>query len=270
LRSIRFGKKEKLLPLAVEPRLIARGEKMVAEVASRAMSNAADDIAGERAIFKAGAVYETLKRRILDGIYPPGDWLRLSQLARDFSLSEMPIREALRLLQKDGLVVLRRYRGAQVAELSMVRGYEIVETRLLLEKAAALAAVPFHTPQSQRAMAASIRTMSTLVEKPDDFARENRRFCTLLFEPSPNQFMVKTIQDLWDQVWQHSTTLVYAFLGDDRLTGSIAENRRLLAGVKANDLSMIGSVFDDRIRLTLDAWRRAAGQQKEDAAALPR
>ena len=80
--------------------------------------------------------------------------------------------------------------------------------------------------------------------------------------------MVKTIQDLWDQVWQHSTTLVYALLGDD---GSIEENRRLLAGVKANDLSMIGSVFDDRIRLTLDAWRRAAaGQQKEVAAALPR
>jgi len=67
-------------------------------------------------------------------------------LARDFSLSEMPIQEALRLLQKDGLVVLHRHRGAQVAELSLARGYEIVETRLFLEKAAALAAVPFHTP----------------------------------------------------------------------------------------------------------------------------
>src|SRR5689334_12340126 len=105
----------------VEPQLISYEEKMAADAASRAMSNAACDIAGERATFKAGAVYETLKRRILDGIYPPGDWLRLSQLARDFSLSEMPIREALRLLQKDGLVVLRRYRGAQVVELSMVR-----------------------------------------------------------------------------------------------------------------------------------------------------
>ena len=100
------------------------------------------DAGGERAAFKAGAVYETLKRRILDGVHPPGDWLRLSQLARDFSLSEMPVREALRLLQKDELVVLHRYRGAQVAQLSMARGYEIVETRLLLEKAAALAAVP--------------------------------------------------------------------------------------------------------------------------------
>jgi DNA-binding GntR family transcriptional regulator len=93
-----------------------------------------------------------LKRRILDGTYPPGDWLRLSQLARDFSVSEMPIREALRLLQKDGLIVLHRHRGAQVAELTLAGGYEIVETRLFLEKAAALSVMPFHTPASRPAM----------------------------------------------------------------------------------------------------------------------
>jgi len=85
---------------------------MTADATSRLVSNKAGDAAGEKATFKAGAVYETLKRRILDGTYPPGDWLRLSQLARDFSLSEMPIREALRLVQKDGLVVLHRHRGA--------------------------------------------------------------------------------------------------------------------------------------------------------------
>jgi DNA-binding GntR family transcriptional regulator len=224
--------------------------------------------AGGKAAFKAGAVYESLKRRILDGTYAPGDWLRLSQLARDFSLSEMPIREALRLLQKDGLVVLHRHRGAQVAELSLARGYEIVETRLYLEKAAALAAVPFHTPASQGAMAASIRAMEPLIGNPGEFALENRRFCTLLFEPSPNRFMADLIQELWDQVWQHSTTLIYMFLGD-RLTGSIEENRRLLASVAATDLPMIGAIFDDRIRLTLDAWRRAAQAATPSKAAVP-
>src|SRR5437899_2914014 len=70
------------------------------------------DGAAGAATFKANFVYETLKRRILDGVYAPGDWLRLSQLAREFSLSEMPIREALRILQADGLVVLHLHRGA--------------------------------------------------------------------------------------------------------------------------------------------------------------
>jgi hypothetical protein len=68
--------------------------------------------------------------------------------------------------------------------------------------------------------------------------------------------MVNLIQELWDQVWQHSTTLIYIFLGD-RLTGSIDENRRLLAGVKAKHLPMISGIFDKRIRLTLKAWRRS-------------
>ena len=206
--------------------------------------------------FKASLVYELLKQRILNGEYPPGEWLRLSQLAREFALSEMPIREALRVLQKDGLVALHLHRGAQVVELSLARGYEIVETRLYLERAAAITAAEFHTVESRRAMAASIETMRALTQRPSEFARENRKFCTLLYEPSPNHFMVRHIQDLWDQVWQHSTSLIYGFLGN-RITDSIDENSKILAAVEAKDLREIGTIFDDRIRLTLDAWRRA-------------
>ena len=206
--------------------------------------------------FKASLVYELLKQRILNGEYPPGEWLRLSQLAREFSLSEMPIREALRVLQKDGLVALHLHRGAQVVELSLARGYEIVETRLYLERAAAITGAEFHTPESRQAMAASIETMRALTQRSSEFARENRRFCTLLYEPCPNRFMVKHIQDLWDQVWQHSTSLIYGFLGN-RTTDSIDENSQILAAVEAKDLREIGAIFDDRIRLTLDAWRRA-------------
>src|SRR5277367_6745267 len=49
---------------------------------------------------KAGFAYETLRRQILDGGYHPGDRLRLAQIARQLALSEMPVREALRLLQR--------------------------------------------------------------------------------------------------------------------------------------------------------------------------
>jgi hypothetical protein len=66
--------------------------------------------------------------------------------------------------------------------------------------------------------------------------------------------MVDHIQDLWDQVWQHSTTLTYMFRGD-RLRRSIDENRKLLVGVKAKDLPMISAICDDRIRLTLGPVR---------------
>jgi hypothetical protein len=63
-------------------------------------------------------------------------------------------------------------------------------------------------------MAASIERMPRFLEQPSAFAVEDCRFCTSLFEPSPNRCIVKHIQDLWDQVWQYSTTLIYQFLGD--------------------------------------------------------
>src|SRR5918911_288126 len=75
--------------------------------------------AGAPQFSKAGFAYDPLRRRILDGGYRPGDRLRLTQIARELSLSEMPVREALRLLQKDGLVVMELHRGAHVAELSL-------------------------------------------------------------------------------------------------------------------------------------------------------
>ena len=64
---------------------------------------------------KAGHVYAVLRREILDGVHPPGTWLRLTALAHRLGLSAMPVREALRLLEKDGLVIMHLHRGAQVA-----------------------------------------------------------------------------------------------------------------------------------------------------------
>jgi DNA-binding GntR family transcriptional regulator len=213
------------------------------------------------ATFKANHAYRIIKRRILDGTYAPGDWLRLSQLARDLSLSEMPIREALRLLQKDGLVVLHLNRGAQVATLSLTRGFEIVETRMHLEKVAAVSSTCHHTARSIREMEKHISTLQLIAESPEEFAIHNREFCTALFRPCPNKFLSQHIQELWDQVWQYSTTMVYRYLDVARIEGTLSENRNALEGIKQKDASKVAAVFDERIGVSLDAWRQAADKE---------
>jgi DNA-binding transcriptional MocR family regulator len=132
---------------------------MTADAKTKLVSNEAGDAAGEKATLKAGAVYDTLQRRILDGVYPPGDWLRLSQLARDFSVSEMPIREALRLLQKDGFVVLQPASSARklpnfFGSRLRKRGDPIVPGK---GGSIGRCAVPY--PGIARVMAVSVRTM---------------------------------------------------------------------------------------------------------------
>src|SRR5690349_16985254 len=64
---------------------------------------------------KSQLVYRALRERIMDGTYSPGYRLVLEQLAREFSVSAVPVREAVRLLEAEGHVTFERNVGARVA-----------------------------------------------------------------------------------------------------------------------------------------------------------
>lgn len=80
--------------------------------------------------------------RILDGICPPGTRLKEMALAREFNVSQAPVREALRELETLGLVESERYRGTRVRGIDLVELREAYELRAEIEEAAARRAVP--------------------------------------------------------------------------------------------------------------------------------
>lgn len=81
-------------------------------------------------------VRDTIVSRIIDGVYPPGTHLKELALAREFNVSQAPIREALRELEMLGLVESERYRGTRVRSIDLAELREAYELRLLLEDAA--------------------------------------------------------------------------------------------------------------------------------------
>ncbi|WP_220454130.1 GntR family transcriptional regulator [Nocardioides immobilis] len=78
-------------------------------------------------------VYRVLRAAILDGSVPPGGQLREAHIAADLGISRSPLREALTLLENEGLVVKVPFRGAFVAEVSAEEVAEIASVRLLVE-----------------------------------------------------------------------------------------------------------------------------------------
>src|SRR5262245_2926199 len=112
---------------------------------------------------KTDWVYEQLRTRILGGLHGPDGRLRLSALAQEFQISEMPIREALRMLQRDGLVRMENHRGATVVNLSWEHAAEIVSMRMHLEVLAAREATGRHS-------AASLAELDALLRRMDDAA----------------------------------------------------------------------------------------------------
>lgn len=101
-------------------------------------------------------VYELLRRRILDGEYAPGESVQEVRTAALLQVSRTPVREALRQLEREGLLVAR---GSEltVIELSREEFVEIYVCRTALERIVAERSARYATPEDIEAMTAAIR-----------------------------------------------------------------------------------------------------------------
>ncbi|MFC9589436.1 GntR family transcriptional regulator [Streptomyces sp. NPDC056944] len=145
-------------------------------------------------------VLEELRRAITSGELRPGGPIRQEALAARFEVSRVPLREALKALEAEGLVVHHVHRGYFVAELSLADLEEIYRIRELLETEAVRTAV-------RRLSEGTVGTLEEIqreVERAADagdvtaMAAANRRFHFTLIEASGMPRLVRLITTLWD------------------------------------------------------------------------
>jgi DNA-binding GntR family transcriptional regulator len=202
-------------------------------------------------------VYAQMKQRILDGSFGPDDRLRLTELAREFQTSEMPVREALRMLHRDGLIVMHSHRGAIVASLSWAKAAEIVVVRTHLEVLAAREAAPHHD-------AASLQLLHQHVEQMDaaaaaghaaGFSEANRLFHRVLYAPGPNAVLKEEIEDLWDRVWRTRSQSIFGLV-PQRMAEAQAEHRAIVEAVGRRDADATAAAMASHRQATLAGWDR--------------
>ncbi len=97
-----------------------------------------------------------LAERIMSGELPPGARLKDNEIAELFGTSNTPVREALRELQKDGLVEVRPHRGCQVRVLNSREVAEAIEVWTVLERHAVRMATPRLTPDDLKELASLV------------------------------------------------------------------------------------------------------------------
>lgn len=90
----------------------------------------------------SGVVADALREAIFRGVFKPGEPLRQDAIAKQFSVSQVTVREALRLLGEEGVAEIVPRRGAIVACLSDDDVHEIVELRVTLESMLLAKAIP--------------------------------------------------------------------------------------------------------------------------------
>src|SRR5580658_11203182 len=113
-----------------------------------------------RAVRASETVVDWLRADILAGRLAPGSRLRQDAIAIEYGVSHIPVREAFRRLEAEGLVSIRPHHGAIVTSLSASEIEELYEIRVALECAAMRAAVP-------RMSAESLREAATILDRID-------------------------------------------------------------------------------------------------------
>jgi DNA-binding GntR family transcriptional regulator len=111
-------------------------------------------------------IRDVLVARILDGTYPAGLQLKELSLAREFNVSQAPIREALRELEGTGLVTSERYRGTHVRGADSVEMRESYELRLMMEVRSIERGLPL-SPEMAEKLQSCITHMSDAVARGD-------------------------------------------------------------------------------------------------------
>jgi len=150
-------------------------------------------------VSKLEFVYDTVKRRILDGTYSPGYRLVLDQLARELAVSTLPVREAVRRLEAEGYVEFQRNVGARVARLDPEEYVHTMHVLALLEGyATALAA-----PQMRQRHINAVRRINERMEdalnafNPLGFTTLNREFHFAIYEHCPNEHVRSLVTAQW-------------------------------------------------------------------------
>src|ERR1700733_1280935 len=128
-------------------------------------------------------VADTLRTAIVDGTLAPGTPLRQDAIARHFSVSAIPVREALRQLESEGWAKVEMNKGATGAPLSPGEAREIYEIRAALESLAIGLAIPAHTPASLRHAAALCKAASDEMD-PSLYVARNEVFHLSLYVPA--------------------------------------------------------------------------------------
>lgn len=192
----------------------------------------------------AAEAHLAIRERILAGDIKPGDHLREVELAERLGISRTPVRDALRRLEADGLLVHEPHRGATVAQLDYQAVTELYTMREVLEgTAAALAA--------QHASEAELDTLQRLLAEYTDeldapgASRLNRVFHRAIHHGAHNRYLVRTLDELGNAMaLMGRTTLGLPGRQDE----ARAEHQAILAALAARDAPAADAAAREHIR----------------------
>ncbi|GAA3692805.1 GntR family transcriptional regulator [Zhihengliuella alba] len=209
---------------------------------------------------KSEQAYELIQDKIVSGAYSPGYRLVLGSIAAELGCSTVPVREAIRRLEAEGLVAFERNVGATVASVDATLYLHTLQTLSVLEGAATALAAPLLDADDLAAARRINRDMESCLEHfdPQRFSRLNVAFHERLYGPCPNPHILDLVQRGWNRMRAMRSSTFATVPG--RARESVAEHDVLLDLLEAGapPPSVEAAARDHRTN-TLNAYLAVAG-----------
>lgn len=207
----------------------------------------------------ASALAQRLREAIDAGRWPPGELLRQEQIAAEYGVSRIPVREALAQLQNEGLLEVAHYRGARVSRPQAQEIDELFDLRLMAEGDLLARALGRHDQRSLRELK---RRQDTLEDAEDrlGWIAGDIAFHEALYGPAERPRSMALYRQLRAPIDRFS---VQALGPGARKQGWADEHRRLIAAVAAGDAAATGAILEQHLQATRAVVLAACSEQGE-------
>ncbi len=180
-------------------------------------------------------VFNTLRQAILKGELEPGERLMEIQLSERLGVSRTPIREAIRKLELEGLVLMIPRKGAEVAKISETSLREVLEVRRSLEELAAELACRrigerelLDLEEAEEAFAEAI-----INGEPMEIAESDEHYHDLIYQATGNSRLVQILNNLREQMYRYRLEYIK---DEDKRQILVVEHEHILQALKNHDI----------------------------------
>ena len=193
--------------------------------------------------------YQSLRERILNLKLAPGRKIKEEQMAREMRISRTPVREALRRLEKEGLVECKPRRGSYVRQFSLEEIMEIYDLREILEKWIIHLVSDLLTPADIKELFRIVKDTESIARKRDylQFIDKDLEFHQFLSSKTNNQ----TLQHITEML--HLQTKVFRiysmiFPSAEKIKRAVKDHQEIIEALRLHNVSLAERLMQEHIR----------------------
>lgn len=203
-------------------------------------------------------VFNTLRQAILRGELKPGERLMEIQLANKLGVSRTPIREAIRKLELEGLVLMIPRKGAEVAEITEKSLRDVLEVRRALEELAVQLVCEKITEEEIEELKAAAREFENVLKDGDitKIAEADVRFHDVIYMVTDNQKLIQLLNNLREQMYRFRVEYLKR---EEVRPQLLAEHEEIIATIERREKDTATKVvcehIDNQVEAVIDIIR---------------